>query len=393
MDELPVPLTRRFTDRSWIALDVVFAAFLFTVSVIGLGHERKVPSGFGFDVAAYAGIAVACLALSARRRYPEPALGVSALSVGLLLGLGDRGPIVLTVGFAMYTLAASAPARLRLSIVGSTVGVVLAGALANGPVWGTAIQGAAVVLAGWLAGENARARRAYAQGLAERAAERELEREERARRAAADERVRIARELHDVVAHAMSIISVRSGVARMVSDERPEEAREALGIIESTSRRALAELRRLVGVLRQPEDRGAELEPAPGLADLPALVRQIGHAGVQVDLRIEGEARRLSPGEDLSAYRIAQEALTNVVQHVGPATATLRVRYTDGAVEIEVVDDGGGRGSEPGPAAEIGHGIAGMRERAALYGGELSAGPAGRGFRIHARLPRSEDAP
>jgi signal transduction histidine kinase len=230
--------------------------------------------------------------------------------------------------------------------------------------------------------------------VAERAAEREREREERIGRAATDERVRIARELHDVVAHAVSVIAVRSGVARMVLDTQPEEAREALGIIESTSRQALQEMRLLVGVLRQEREPAAELGPAPGLRDLSGLVQQIGEAGVGVDVHIEGEPHPLPAGIDVSAYRIVQEALTNVVRHAGPATAKLWIRYRHQEIEIEILDDGGRRQSDrPAPyltAEGRGHGLVGMRERAALYGGEFIAGPAGDGFRVVARLPTDE---
>ncbi len=252
----------------------------------------------------------------------------------------------------------------------------------------------ALAAVGWLAAENVRARRAYAQGVAHRAAERERE---QARRADAEERVRIARELHDVVAHAMSIIAVRSGVARMVLDVRPEEAREALGIIEGTSRQALAEMRQLVEVLRDADTEGlpADRGPAPGLASLPGLVTHIGQAGVPIGVRVEGEPRPLSPGVDLSAYRIIQEALTNVVRHAAPATAELTLRYSPAEMVIEVTDNGRTRLTAPLPARAgegPGHGIAGMRERVAVYGGKLVAEPTASGFRVLARIPTEQAA-
>jgi signal transduction histidine kinase len=223
-----------------------------------------------------------------------------------------------------------------------------------------------------------------------------------------EEKARIARELHDVVAHAMSVITVRSGVARMYGAAQPDKAVEALSIIETISRRALGELRSIVALLRQDGDRGAEEPvPAPGLADVPELVTQIAAAGVRVDVRVEGEVRSLPPTEDLSAYRIAQEALTNVVRHSGANQAVLWIRYLPGTVEIECLDPGGPGGSHPAGRAHVngahlggtpdghvvggirsaGHGIAGMRERVAIYGGEFSACPAGPGFRVMARLP------
>jgi signal transduction histidine kinase len=260
-----------------------------------------------------------------------------------------------------------------------------------GPAWSTALSTVTVVVAGWLAGENTRARRAYAQGMAERAAMRERQREEHIRRAASEERVRIARELHDVVAHAMSVVAVRSGVARLVLDSRPEEAREALSIIETTSRRALQEMRRLVGVLRQPEEGPApELAPMPGLGRLEELVQETSLAGVTVGLHIEGQPGPLPEGVDVSAYRIVQEGLTNIVRHAPGATAQLWIRYLPHQVEIELCDDGGRHRADGAAAVDAeggGHGLIGMRERVALYGGVLSAGPTADGFRVLAVLP------
>jgi signal transduction histidine kinase len=258
-----------------------------------------------------------------------------------------------------------------------------------GSLFGTA----AMVLAAWLAGENARSRSVYTAAVAERAAEREVEREERLRRAVADERVVIARELHDIVAHAMSVIAVRSGVARVVIDSNPDEVREALGIIETTARRALQEMRLLVGVLRRSEDSDGELVPAPGLDVVAELVDQAGHAGVEVTVEIEGEPRPLPDGADLSAYRIIQEALTNVARHAGPTRARLRIVYRADEIVIEVVDEGGRKWDRPLPdPTGSGHGLIGMRERAALFGGDLTAGPHGHGFEVRATLPTGEVA-
>ena len=168
-----------------------------------------------------------------------------------------------------------------------------------------------------------------------------------------------------------------------VLDSRPEEARKALVAVEATSRQALVEMRRLLGVLRQEAEPRGSLAPAPGLAEVEALAAEVARAGVRVEVRIEGTPTKLPAGLDLSAYRIVQEALTNVVRHAGPATARVAVRYGPGQVALEVVDDG--RGGDPG---DQGHGITGMRERAALYGGTLEAGPLpGGGFRVAATLP------
>lgn len=238
------------------------------------------------------------------------AVAVAAVAVALLNALAGFGGGLVTAGgglavlavpLAVYGVATASASPGTAAGIGAAVATIEAGALsaAGGPDWGAALM--ALTAAGWLAGENTRSRRAHLEGVLERAAERE--REQQARQAGAEERLRIARELHDVVAHAMSIIAVRSGVARLVLDVRPDEAREALGIIEGTSRQALAELRLLVGVLRghEAQDADADREPAPGLADLPGLIGRINEAGVSVCLRVEGEPRRLSPGVDLSA--------------------------------------------------------------------------------------------
>jgi signal transduction histidine kinase len=176
-----------------------------------------------------------------------------------------------------------------------------------------------------------------------------------------------------------------------VLDSQPEEARKALAAVEATSRQALVEMRRLLGVLRADTEPRGSLTPAPGLADVEVLAAEVARAGVRVEVRIEGTPAELPAGLELSAYRIVQEALTNVVRHAGPATARVAVRHAPDRVAVEVVDDG--RGGDPG-RDHGGHGIAGMRERAALYGGTLEAGPrAGGGFRVAASLPLDEGVP
>jgi len=403
MNELRLPFTERLSTRRRLVLDVLLAALLAAASSAQVAADHQMlPVGPGWMVLRYLAVAAACGSLPFRRRFAVPVLGVVAVAVALVSALGGYGGlaasggglVLLALAPAVYSVTTTATSPGSLTAVGAAVAVIEAGALSavGGPDWGAAVLALALAAAGWLAGENTRARHTYLRGMLERAAEREREREQQAQRAGAEERLRIARELHDVVAHAMSLIAVRSGVARLVLDVRPDEAREALGIIESTSRQALAELRLLVGVLREyePEGMQADREPAPGLADLPGLVGRINEAGVPVDLRVEGEPRRLSPGVDLSAYRIAQEALTNVVRHAAPAAAELTVRYRPADVVIEVTDDGRSR-PRPGSARPTrdgpGHGIAGMRERAAVYGGQLLAEPTASGFRVLACIP------
>ena len=235
----------------------------------------------------------------------------------------------------------------------------------------------------WFAGRLVQKRQLYAQVFAERARVLERERDANARVAAAEERVRIARELHDVVGHSVSVMVVQAGAERLALGEERPATREALLAIERTGREALAEMSRLLGVLRK-EGEGLAVAPRPSLARVEALVRTVRDAGVPVELRVEGEAGRLPPGVDVSAYRVVQEALTNVVKHAGPARASVVVRYGDRVVEVEVTDDG----SEPGNGKIAGYGLAGMRERVELHGGTLEAGSRSEGgFSVKARLP------
>jgi signal transduction histidine kinase len=236
----------------------------------------------------------------------------------------------------------------------------------------------------WLVGD--RQRRAFAEAVTERrrAAELAGTREQLARQAVIEERLRIARELHDIVAHAMSVITVQAGTARMVMDGSPDVAAEALGTIEAQSRQALQEMRRLHSVLRDDSaNGGALLTPARSLADLDSLVDTAGASGLRVELTRQGEPVALPAGAELAAFRIVQEALTNVSRHARASTASVVVRYRPSEVVVEVIDDGVG-----GVPAGDGHGIIGMRERVALYGGDIEAGPRpGGGFCVQARIP------
>ena len=214
-------------------------------------------------------------------------------------------------------------------------------------------------------------------------ASRVREREAEARAAVAEERARIARELHDVVGHSVSVMTVQASAVRRRLNPEQEQEREALEIVEQTGREALAEMRRLVGVLRRPEEAPA-LAPQPSLQHLDRLVAQARESGLPVGLRIEGEPTQLPPGLDLTAYRLVQEGLTNAIKHARASKADVVVRYEDGTVEVSVTDDGSGGGDGGGG----GHGLVGMRERVTVYGGELEAGPRPEGgYSLRARLP------
>jgi len=235
----------------------------------------------------------------------------------------------------------------------------------------------------WFAGRLVQKRQLYAQAFAERARVLERERDANARVAAAEERVRIAREMHDVLGHSVSVMVVQAGAERLALGQERPATREALLAIERTGREALAEMSRLLGILRK-EGEALSLAPRPSLAQVDVLVQTVRDAGVPVELRVEGEQTDLPPGVDVSAYRIVQEALTNVVKHAGPARAAVVVRYGRRTVEVEVTDDG--RPSFNGNAG--GYGLAGMRERVELHGGTLEAGRRNEGgFAVKACLP------
>ena len=398
-----LPLLRRlaahrFTNAQLVAIDVVTVALIAVIFGFLIPHRAPRASGTVWDAGGWVTYAVAAVATPFRRRFPRATLTL-VLPVALAaLYLRAGGGAVVYVAMALYSVAAVSSRRAALIIVGLVASAVLAATIIGGgdQVITGAIAGVAVVLLGWLAGENTRAGRVYAAQQAERAAEQaaaaEAERAEQVRRALADERAQIARELHDIVAHAMSVIAVRSGVARMVIDTDPQQAREALAIIETTTRRSLHEMRLLVSMLRDAEDHHAELSPVPGLGDLDRLVADTAAAGVTVEVTIDGTGHGLSQAADLSAYRIVQEALTNVVRHAGPTRARVQISYRPGELSIEVTDDGPG-GQVPPPVSSrtgSGHGLIGMRERAALFGGQLSAGPHAGGFRVTASLPTTD---
>jgi signal transduction histidine kinase len=246
----------------------------------------------------------------------------------------------------------------------------------------------AMILGGaWLAGRAIRYRRDRERTLERLTVDLEREREEKARAAVAEERVRIARELHDVVAHAISVIVLQARGGRRSLATDPGETREALDTIEATGSQALTEMRRLLEMLRR-DDEEIALVPQPSLRYLDALAAQVREAGLPVDLSVEGEPIELPPGVDLSAYRIVQEALTNALKHAGPATARVVLRYRENDLELEIADTGLGTGANDGE----GHGLVGMRERVSLYGGRIEAGPRnGGGFAVRARLPLDSD--
>ena len=297
------------------------------------------------------------------------------------------GPAVL---FVAYALGSEFPRRRAVALLGvvELSLVLLLTSSSAFPGWDSVALFAGLVAGSWFLGVLARRWQTLARELAARAAELEEARTELAQHAVAAERLRIARELHDVVAHSMSVIAMHAGVARLAVGTKPESEVAALDVIERSSREALAEMRRLVTVLRDDNAGSAERGPAPGVSDLHTLVSGVVDAGVTVDVRTEGDLDRVPAGVSLAAYRVVQEALTNVVRHAGSTRARLDVRAGEESVAIRVEDDGPAAGwQQPAPSGG-GHGTIGMRERLELYGGTLSTGPReGGGWSVEARLP------
>ena len=310
-------------------------------------------------------------AVQAAASAADPALGVETTAlVALLLSFwvvgaeNERGQAIAGAAIGFASIAVVAELDVRVGLENSVWGVIL---------------GSVVCLIAYALQQRAK----RAAELEERASRLERELEERAHAEVLAERTRIARDLHDLVAHSVSLMTVQAGAARLLLPADPARARESLRSVEETGREALADLRRLFGIVRSEEGDSA-LTPQPGLARLDALVEQSRTAGLPVEVAIEGKRRMLPPGVDLTAYRIVQEALTNALKHAGPARAQVTIRYGREVLDLEITDDG--RRTRNGEGT--GHGLVGMRERVALYGGEFEAGPRRRdGYAVHARLP------
>ena len=327
-------------------------------------------------------------------------LAVVTVAVAALTAVG-RAPLTsdLMLGMAVYMAAVRLPRTAAVVSLVATEAAIVAGLLtaaATARTQDVMLHSMLAAAAMWFVGYGVRERRRYRAGLAEQAAQRQRAEAEHARHALQEERLRIARELHDVLAHTLSVVTVQAGVGRRVGAARPAEATRALRAVEEASRGALDELRRLLCLLRsddEPGDAVAGLAPAPGLGDLGSLAAMVRDAGTPVLVDLTGDVTALPPVASLTAYRIVQEALTNVVRHAPGAEATVRVGIGLTGVRIEVTDSGrAGTGRTPQAAGLAvggkGHGIAGMRERAAIFGGTVDAGALRRGgFRVAAFLP------
>jgi signal transduction histidine kinase len=381
-------------------VDVLLAFGIALVQVLTvMWSERFIrsPDWRDPDALAYLLLAAGPLALLVRRRWPLWVLA-TALACGLAYAARTypEGPSQLAVYPALWTVAMTRSRRTAwLAATWAALAVAGAELFLYGDTMfdGEPLYAAVTVFAAMWWAEGVRARRAYVAELRDRAERAERTREEEARRRVDEERMRIARELHDVVSHTIGVISVQAGVAAHLLHRRPDKAADSLAAIRQASDDALGELHAMLGVLREGggEDGRAPLAPAPGLAELDTLVAQAAGAGVEVTVSLEGEPRRLPPAVDLAAYRVVQESLTNVARHAGASRAEVSVRHSDGRLVVEVTDDGRARpGNGPGNANGngSGQGILGMRERARALGGSLEAGPRpGGGFRVQATLP------
>ncbi|MYS87565.1 sensor histidine kinase [Embleya scabrispora] len=402
------PLTKRLRTRHWVALDV-FAAlvgmWVAALRVLDASHDYD-PHRRGYPDPTSTQLTVALLAIGAlgvalmlRRTRPALAIGVLVATWAVVVCVAGETAIALALGgpfVVLVSMAAVYSAAVTYSPRGG-LAVLAVGIFGGGQWW---LAGSADVRrnawlallftgTAWAVGYAVGRHRAYAAALREHHAE--LVRSE-----FAEERLRLAREVHDVIAHSLGVVNVQAGYGGFVLDQRPEQAREALAAIHRISGETIREMRGLLGVLRA--DGPADRLPAPGLADLPALLERTAEAGLHVDLSVSGGVRELPAGIELSAYRIVQEALTNIGRHAHTGSGRVRVDYRADALAIEITDEGVGLGPAFAGAESAesydppyGHGLAGMRERVGLYDGEFSAGPLpGRGFRVAAVLPLSE---
>src|SRR6516165_312880 len=376
------PLFATSGQSQWPAVAVLVASgALVTLTVTGgpYPHDRGQRLVLAF---------LLCLPIVALRRWPLPVLAAMTMAAG-----DAPLPFGIMLGLASYLTASRLPRRVSIPAVAFSA-AALGGALVhdalvtpNGAVAVDAVMAFLPLVAGWFTGDSVAARRRYLAGLAEQAQREQAAEAERARLQVHQERVRIARELHDVVAHTLTVMTVQAGVGRRLMARRPEEASTALESIETIGRTAQEELRVVLGLLRDEEHQTAALAPAPKLVDVKELVETVRASGTPVDLHMSGTDRPLSPALELSVYRVVQEALTNVVKHAPGARATVDLAVCDREIRLDVTDDG--RPAEP-PAGErhAGHGIVGMRERIAAFGGLLVAEPlASEGFRVTAQVP------
>jgi signal transduction histidine kinase len=372
-------------------LNTGIAVHVFTVTVLITAYGPQGWRGHLVGLAIPAAL-LACAPLVVRHRWPVPVLVVTAIGAETYMALTQSAEVILAAPLiALYTVADTTGNRRPLTIGISTVLVLsLAHAVIRptsmfwpGNIALAALGGLAVA-----AGDATRSRRAFLAATEERARNAELGREEEARRRVTDERLRIARDLHDELGHHIALINLQAGVAAHVLTDQPDQARQALVHIKQASKAALADLRDTIGLLRQPGETATPTEPPAGLAALPGLLNSFQQAGLRIAYEVEGTERPVPATADLTAYRVIQESLTNVRKHAGKTNARLRLGYHPATLSI-VVDNDSVFTKDNG----TGHGITGMRERVAAIGGSMHAGPrSDGGFRVTATLPVPQQA-
>jgi signal transduction histidine kinase len=384
----PLARARAALSARPLVVDTAIAVFLFGLSL--LAYVGAAPYVGPLSGVTLAFLALENLPLIVRRRFPLAVLGVvagvSIVHLGLLAA-GQSPTAGLGILVAVYTVGERLDRRTSLmatAVTAALLAIVFVGRAGIAEVALSLIQTELIFIVAWLLGDATRIRRLYAATLEERAARLEWERDERAERAVREERERIARELHDVVTHHVSVMVIQAGGALRVIERRPDEARTALVAIASTGRLALTDMRRMLGILGEQE---AASDPTPGLDRLDELLDQLRSAGLAVELVIDGEPRALDPGLEVSAYRIIQEALTNSLKHARGGRARVRVGYAPDLLSIEVEDERGAGIPSDVEAPHEGRGLIGMRERAAMLRGTLVARPTAGGFVVMARLP------
>jgi len=380
-----------------LAADALLAAMFAMIDLLALAASTKRPEGIRDpNFLAVVLLLAQSVPIVWRRRRPVAVLvlttaGFAAYHVmGFPTDVPGGGSLVALYSVAAYCPRRRAAAAGAVAIGGLTVFSLVGVAFTDQVRLVDVAPSLALLATIWVVGSGVQAKRSHAVVLEERAALLEREKEDKARRAVADERSRIARELHDVVAHNVSVMVVQAGAARRVIDADTAGAKEAMASVEATGRQALVEMRRLLGVLRVDDEATDARGPQPGIDQVDNLAASVREAGLPVELTVVGEPRALPAGVDLSAYRIVQEALTNALKHAGPARARVVLSYGESWMEVSVTDDGRGSSSHP---TEVdgegsGHGMLGMRERVALFGGELRASPrVGGGYGVTARFP------
>ncbi len=388
------PWLERISPRQWVGIDIVVAGFFSIGFVVHffllphIGHDHSIVAN---RWAVGPLFLAAAIPIAWRRVSPMSAMVIVGSATVATTVLGHSLAPAPLLAFPLYTVATTSSRRESLAtliVVEGAILVALAIAASFHRAQGDVTFNVLLALATWFIGDSIRTRRVFRRAIAEQNVERQRQEIDQAHRAIIEERLEIARELHDILAHSLSVIAIQAGVGRHVMDQQPDEARQALATVEETSRQSLDELRRVITVLRRTNTgAGAPAHaPTPNLSDLEELIDRVRATGVSVTLGVDGTPSSLPLGLELSIYRIVQEALTNVVKHADGADTRIQIRFAHGDVSVTVVNEAGARIHAPTVSGTT-HGLIGMRERALAFGGSLDAAPRpDGGFEVHAVL-------